>query len=170
MRNVANKSPLQQAPRQVHVAIGKPLSVLKSQQFTMSRPSHVFERPRAKSTAVFVYMSQALPDVPADHSVGRRLFRSLFRGPISKVWQRSLGKIYVKMGNILLDLAVKIRYSELMVWSALQFVLRISLIALVWVFVWRFVEPKTHLLRILRAALLVLSLLAVLAVIRIAGA
>jgi hypothetical protein len=73
------------------------------------------------------------------------------------------------MGNFLLDLIVKIRYFEFMVWTALYFVLRISLIALVWASVWRFVEPRTQLLRILRAALLVLSLLAVLAVIRITG-
>ena len=56
-----------------------------------------------------------------------------------------------------------------MVTSALYFVLRISLIALICAFVWRFVEPRTQLLRILRAAMLVLSLLAVLAVIRISG-
>ena len=74
------------------------------------------------------------------------------------------------MGKFLLDLVVKIRYFVFMVWSALHFVLRISLIALVWVFVWRFVEPRTQLLRILRAALLILSLLAVLAIIRITGA
>jgi hypothetical protein len=56
-----------------------------------------------------------------------------------------------------------------MFWSALYFVLRISLVALIWAFVWRFVEPRTQSLRILRAALLVLSLLAVLAFIRISG-
>jgi hypothetical protein len=36
-------------------------------------------------------------------------------------------------------------------------------------FVWKFVEPKTQLMRVLRAALLVLGLLAILAVIRITG-
>jgi hypothetical protein len=56
-----------------------------------------------------------------------------------------------------------------MFWSALYFVLRVSLVVLIWAFVWRFVEPRTQPLRILRAALLVLCLLAVLAVIRISG-
>ena len=56
-----------------------------------------------------------------------------------------------------------------MLGNIIFFVLRLSLIATVWVFVWRFVEPKTQLLRILRAALLVLGLLAVLAVIKITG-
>jgi len=49
------------------------------------------------------------------------------------------------------------------------FVLRVSLIATLWAFVWHFVEPKTQLMRILRAALLVLGLLAILAVIKITG-
>jgi hypothetical protein len=49
------------------------------------------------------------------------------------------------------------------------FVLRISLIAALWAFVWKFVEPKTQLMRVLRAALLVLGLLAILAVIKITG-
>jgi hypothetical protein len=53
--------------------------------------------------------------------------------------------------------------------AIVSFVLRISLIVALWAFVWRFVEPKTQLMRILRAALLVLGLLAVLAVIRITG-
>lgn len=51
--------------------------------------------------------------------------------------------------------------------GVIHFVLRILLIALIWFFVWRFVEPKTQLLRIFRAALLVLSLLAALAFIKI---
>lgn len=48
-----------------------------------------------------------------------------------------------------------------------HFVLRIALIATIWACVWRFVEPRTQLMRILRAALLVLGLLAALAVMRI---
>jgi hypothetical protein len=51
--------------------------------------------------------------------------------------------------------------------SIIFFVLRISLIAALWAFVWKFVEPKTQLMRVLRAALLVLGLLAILAVIKI---
>ncbi len=54
-----------------------------------------------------------------------------------------------------------------MVGGVIHFILKVLLIALICFFVWRFVEPRTQLLRILRAALLVLSLLAVLAVIRI---
>ena len=76
-------------------------------------------------------------------------------------------KLHVKMGNILLDLTVKIRYLNIMVGDALHFILRVLLIALIWFFVWRFVEPRTQLLRIVRAALLMLSLLAVLAVMKI---
>ncbi|MFH1718862.1 MAG: hypothetical protein ABIF19_16015 [Planctomycetota bacterium] len=48
-------------------------------------------------------------------------------------------------------------------------VLRMLLVAVTCAFAWRFVEPKTQLMRVLRAALLVLSLLAVLAVVKIAG-
>ena len=56
-----------------------------------------------------------------------------------------------------------------MVEGVLSFVLRVSLIAVFWAFIWRFVEPRTQLMRILRAALLVLGLLGVLTVLRIAG-
>jgi len=73
------------------------------------------------------------------------------------------------MVNFLLDLIVKMRYFTLMVGGAIHFILRILLIALIWFFVWRFVEPRTQLLRILRAALLMLSLLAALAFIKITG-
>jgi len=57
-----------------------------------------------------------------------------------------------------------------MLGSILYFVLRIALIVTVWLFIWRHVQPRTQLMRILRAALLVLGLLAVLAVVRITGA
>ncbi|MHC4580143.1 MAG: hypothetical protein ACYS14_01715 [Planctomycetota bacterium] len=50
-----------------------------------------------------------------------------------------------------------------------MFALRLSLVAVTVAFVWRHVEPKTQLMRIVRATLLVLCLLAVLAVVRIAG-
>lgn len=56
-----------------------------------------------------------------------------------------------------------------MVGGVIHFVLRVLLIALIFFFVWRFVEPRTQLLRILRATLLVLGLLAALAFIRITG-
>jgi hypothetical protein len=53
--------------------------------------------------------------------------------------------------------------------SIIFFVLRVSLIVALWVSVWKFIEPKTQLMRILRAALLVLGLLVVLAMLKITG-
>ncbi len=47
------------------------------------------------------------------------------------------------------------------------FVLRLALIVTIWAFVWRFVKPKTQLMRIVRATLLVLGLLGALAVMKI---
>lgn len=51
----------------------------------------------------------------------------------------------------------------------LFFALRLLLIVMIWAFVWRFVEPRTQLMRIMRAALLVLGLLAALAVMKVIG-
>lgn len=56
-----------------------------------------------------------------------------------------------------------------MVRNVISLLLRIGLIAGLWALVWRLVEPQTQLMRILRAALLVIGLLAVLAVIRFSG-
>ena len=53
--------------------------------------------------------------------------------------------------------------------SIVFFALRLSLVATTVAFVWRLVEPKTQLMRIVRSALLVLSLLAVLAVVKVTG-
>lgn len=53
--------------------------------------------------------------------------------------------------------------------SIIFFILRISLIVALWAFVWKFIEPKTQLMRVLRAALLVLGLLVVLAMLKITG-
>ena len=75
----------------------------------------------------------------------------------------------VKMGKFYLTFCVKMGYNVLMFASFISFVLRIWLIAVIWVFVWRFVEPRTQLMRILRAALLLLGLLGVLAALRIMG-
>lgn len=47
--------------------------------------------------------------------------------------------------------------------------LRIIFIAALWALIWRFVEPKTQRMRILRAALLLLCLTAILAVLRFTG-
>jgi len=73
------------------------------------------------------------------------------------------------MVYFLLDSNVKIGYFEYMFRSIVFFVLRISLIAALWAFVWKFIEPKTQLMRVLRAALLVLGLLVILAMLKITG-
>ena len=54
-------------------------------------------------------------------------------------------------------------------WSIILLVLRMSLIVTLWAFVWKIIEPKTQLMRVLRAALLVLSLLVILAMLKITG-
>jgi hypothetical protein len=51
----------------------------------------------------------------------------------------------------------------------MSFILQIWLIAAFWAVVWRFVEPRTQAMRILRAALLVLGLLGILALSRFMG-
>lgn len=80
-----------------------------------------------------------------------------------------LTKINVKLGYLVLDLNDNIGYYEYMFRDIVFFVLRISLIAALWAFVWKFIEPKTQLMRVLRAALLVLGLLAILAMLKITG-
>jgi hypothetical protein len=64
---------------------------------------------------------------------------------------------------------VKIGYNTSMAGDIISFVLRITLIVTLCLFVWRFVNPRTRLMRILRAALLVLTLLGVLVVLRVTG-
>jgi hypothetical protein len=61
-------------------------------------------------------------------------------------------------------------YNVPMFRDILSFFLRLLLVAAIFGFVWRFVEPRTQLMRVLRAALLLLALLGTLAVIRIFGA
>ena len=63
----------------------------------------------------------------------------------------------------------KIGYNVGMLRNLIVFVLRLGLIAALWAFIWRFVEPRTQLMRILRAALLLIALLVVLAALRIMG-
>ena len=65
---------------------------------------------------------------------------------------------------------VKIGYNATMIEEVVFFVLRISLIATLCLFVWRYVKPRTQLMRVLRAALLVLVLLGVLVMLRVTGA
>jgi hypothetical protein len=73
------------------------------------------------------------------------------------------------MGYFHLTLLVKMGYNVSMVGSIVLFVLRIGLIAVLWAFIWRVVEPRTQLMRILRAALLLLGLLGILVVLRLTG-
>ena len=73
------------------------------------------------------------------------------------------------MGNLYLTSPVKIGYNVSMSGDIISFILRILLIASIWLFVWKFVEPKTKLMRVFRAALLVLVLFAVLTVLRLTG-
>jgi len=75
----------------------------------------------------------------------------------------------VKIGFFCLTFLVKIGYNFYMFSNIISFVLRMALIVALWAFMWRLVEPRTQFDRIFRAALLLLSLLTVLAVIRIVG-
>lgn len=56
-----------------------------------------------------------------------------------------------------------------MLGNLLYFALKLALIATLWAFVWRHVEPRTQAMRILRAAILVLGLLGILAIVKITG-
>ena len=49
------------------------------------------------------------------------------------------------------------------------FVVRVGIVAAIWIFVWWFVEARTKPMRILRAALLAVSLSLALALLRIVG-
>jgi len=78
-------------------------------------------------------------------------------------------RVFVKIGFFCLTFLVKIGYNFYMFSNIISFVLRMALIVALWAFMWRLVEPRTQFDRIFRAALLLLSLLTVLAVIRIVG-
>ena len=67
----------------------------------------------------------------------------------------------------MLDFNVKIGYNIHMFIGTIHFILRLGLIATIWACVWKFMKPKTQLMRVLRAALLVLGLLGALAVMKI---
>jgi hypothetical protein len=60
-------------------------------------------------------------------------------------------------------------YYMAMFTDLISFILRISLIMALWVFVWKLLEPRTQLMRILRDAVLLLGLLGVLVVLRMTG-
>jgi len=63
----------------------------------------------------------------------------------------------------------KIGYNTSMTGGIISFVLRITLVVTLCQLVWRFVKPRTQLMRVLRAALLVLTLLGILVVLRVTG-
>ena len=73
------------------------------------------------------------------------------------------------MGKIYLTSIVNLGYNKSMFTNFISFILRILLIVVVWFFAWRLLEPRTQLMRILRAAVLLLGLLGLLVVLRIAG-
>jgi len=73
----------------------------------------------------------------------------------------------VDIGIFSLTCYVKIGYYGFMPGNIISFILRISLVAAFWAFTWQFVEPRTRLLRILRAAMLVVGLLFMLALLRL---
>jgi hypothetical protein len=50
-----------------------------------------------------------------------------------------------------------------------SFFLRLCIVACFWAFVWGYMKPKGQLMRVVRAGLLVLALLLVLAVLRMTG-
>jgi len=64
----------------------------------------------------------------------------------------------------------KIGYDVFMVNDVVSFVLRAGLVIAFWGVVWSSVKPRTQLLRICRAALLVLGLLGICAVLKLTGA
>jgi hypothetical protein len=89
----------------------------------------------------------------------------MLQKPLFQYWNGLL----VKVGNFDLTFYVKIVYNTPVFRQFLLFLLRMGLIAVLWAFIWRVIEPRTQLMRILRAALLVLGLLGVLAVLKLSG-
>ncbi|UCE47613.1 MAG: hypothetical protein JSW47_18695 [Phycisphaerales bacterium] len=73
------------------------------------------------------------------------------------------------LGYFFLDLGVKMGYFDYMMRSIVFFILRLSLVVTIWAFIWRYLEPRTQLMRIMRAALLLLCLLGVMAVVKLTG-
>ncbi len=82
---------------------------------------------------------------------------------------RTLYPHLLKWAIFYLTFPVKIGYYISMLASLLSFVLRIWLIVTFWAFIWQFMKPRTQLMRILRAALLMLGLLGILTALRITG-
>jgi hypothetical protein len=74
------------------------------------------------------------------------------------------------MGNFILTWNVKIGYNMPMVREVVLVVMRAGLVIGLWGLIWSVAEPKTQAMRILRATLLVLSLLGVWVLLSITGA
>ena len=68
-----------------------------------------------------------------------------------------------------LTYSVKMGYNEIMFFRLISIILRLCLVTSIWVFIWRYLEPKTQRMRILRAAVLLICLLGVLAMLRTVG-
>jgi hypothetical protein len=60
-------------------------------------------------------------------------------------------------------------YNTAMIEEVVSFVLRISLVVTICLFVWRYVKPRTQLMRVFRAAILVIVLFAILVLLRVMG-
>ena len=73
------------------------------------------------------------------------------------------------MGELSLTWRVKIGYNALMFADMISFFWRITLVLLAWIFIWNRIQPKTQSMRILRAALVLFAMLAILAVTKAIG-
>ena len=73
------------------------------------------------------------------------------------------------MGDFLLGFCVKIGYYLHMIINFTVFAMRIALIVMCWFLIWRYVKPTTQLMRIVRAAILVVALLVIMTVLSIPG-
>ena len=62
---------------------------------------------------------------------------------------------------------VKIGYNRAMLVESITFVLRICLLSIVWFTTWKYIEPKTQFMRILRVTVLVLVLLVIMVMVRL---
>ena len=56
-----------------------------------------------------------------------------------------------------------------MIINIISFILRILLIVSLWAFAWHLIKPKTQLMRIIRAAVLLIGLLGILFLLRSSG-
>jgi hypothetical protein len=73
------------------------------------------------------------------------------------------------MGKIYLTTLVNMGYNTSMIEEVVSFVLRISLVVTLCLFVWRYVKPRTQLMRVFRAAILVIVLFAIMVLLKVTG-